>query len=198
MTRRLAVLACLAMSLSAPATARAEMVRLASNAQVRSISFHFIGPHEIPVGQLEELVSTRAPGPMDGLKRRFGWLPLVPDAVLFAFEPRRLQEDVARLRLFYRRQSYLAAVVQYDVKTARAGRRVSVTFLIREGPPVRFRQVVVVGDDSLSAWGGDSTPPRRSAGGGGDQPEERGVASATPSSGRFTRPRSRGSAITAT
>jgi outer membrane protein insertion porin family len=130
-------------------------VRLAPDAHVRSVKYHFIGSHELSASELSTQVATHAPGGFNSVKRAFGWLPLVPDEEKVPFSPRLLQEDLARLRRFYARQGFPEAELDYDVRTDDRGRRVDVTFGVREGRPIRLRSVEIVNADSAGTWSGD-------------------------------------------
>jgi len=58
-----------------------------------------------------------------------------------------LQRDVERLRLFYRVRGYLDVVV--DTSVVRTAADAYITFSIHEGPPVRIKNFVIKGLDSL-------------------------------------------------
>jgi outer membrane protein insertion porin family len=129
------------------APAAAQPLRLPSDAEVRSVTFRFQGPHELVADDLTHAISTTGSGPLRGLHGALAWIPGVPDPVPHAFVPLVLQEDVLRLRRYYRRQGFLSARVAYDVKVHRDHRQVDVVFLIEEGEPLLLRSLRLAGPD---------------------------------------------------
>jgi outer membrane protein insertion porin family len=127
----------------APVTARADLVRLAPDAQTRAVHYHWIGSHELPQALLEKQVSTRGSGKLEDLQRLVAWLPLVPDPPPHPFQPFALQEDLVRLRRLYAREGFPAAAIDYQIATDPDRREVTVTFVIDEGEPIRLRQMNV-------------------------------------------------------
>lgn len=128
----------------APAARAARVPPLAGDAQVGSLSFHFDGHHELESEDLAPLIATTSASRTDGLQSKLAWMPFVPDPRRHPFSPTVLQEDVVRLRRHYRRQGFLEADIDYDVQVDRARRHADVTFLIREGEPLRFARMTIV------------------------------------------------------
>src|SRR5262249_42274360 len=98
---------------------------------------------------------TTAPGTLDDLLGTVAWLPFVPAPAARRFDPVALQEDVARLRREYRRQGFLAAHVDYEVKTDENRRAVRVTIVVGEGRPLRLRSLKLAAADSARKIGTD-------------------------------------------
>lgn len=138
-----------------PGSATAQGLRLSSDAEVRSIDFRFSGPHELTSEELHDQMATTAPGALHGLRTAVASIPFVPDPARHPFDPFVLQEDVARLRLYYRRQGFLDARVDYAVKTDRDRRLVRVTIFIEEGEPLRVRSLSLIAPDGTSDVGAE-------------------------------------------
>jgi len=130
--------------------ARAQTVRLSPDAEVRSIEFRFTGPHELYPDELASLMATTAPGTLDRIQSAVAWVPFVPDPEHHPFRPVTLQEDIARLRLYYRRQGFLDAHVDYQVETDRERQNIRVIVLVEEGEPLRVRTLTLMAPDSTS------------------------------------------------
>ena len=137
----LATLGALAIASSAVA---ARIPRLAADAEVRSLSFRFVGSHQLQAADLTPRIATTAPGTLDAFHRMVAWIPFVPDPARHPFTPLELQEDVVRLRQYYRRQGFLEAEVGYDVKVDRNRRRVTIAFSVSEGRPLALRSLALV------------------------------------------------------
>jgi outer membrane protein insertion porin family len=120
---------------------------------VRSIKFRFTGPHELHPDELSAQMVTRAPGAFHGLHAAVARIPFVPDPGRHPFDPVRLQEDVARLRRYYRRQGFLDARVDYEATADQDRRRVRVTILVEEGPYLRLRDLLLLAPDGSSEIG---------------------------------------------
>ena len=131
----------------------AQTLRLSPDAEVRSIEFRFTGPHELRPDELSGQMATQAPGGLHRLHRAVAWIPFVPDPTRHSFDPVRLQEDVARLRRYYRRQGFLDARVDYEATADEDGRRVRVAILVEEGPYLRLRSLLVQAPDGSSEIG---------------------------------------------
>jgi len=136
-----------------PATTAAQSLRLSPDAEVRSLEFQFTGLHELYPDELAEQMATTAPGTFHGLQAAVAWMPFIPEPSPHPFRPIILQEDVARLRLFYRRQGFLEAHVDYRVEADRKRQKVRVTVLVEEGEPLRLRQLSMLSADSTSMIG---------------------------------------------
>jgi len=130
-----------------PRSVGAETIRVAPDAEVRSIRWQFSGPHKLSPSDLAGQIATTAPGSFDAIQGAFAWLPLVPPPDPHPFDPVVLQQDVVRLRRHYRRQGFPAANVDYAVKTDRSRRKVSVTLKIDEGTPLLLRSVKLTASD---------------------------------------------------
>jgi outer membrane protein assembly factor BamA len=122
---------------------RAQTLRLAPDAEVRSLDFRFQGRHELQPWDLAPELDTAAPGWMRGIHGVVAWIPFVPDPAARPFDPVVLQQDLVRLRRHYRREGFLDARVEYEVKADRERKFVDVRFLIEEGPPLRLRTLAL-------------------------------------------------------
>jgi outer membrane protein insertion porin family len=136
-----------------PLPAAAQALRLSPDAEVRSIDFRFTGPHELYADELAEQMNTRAPDAFHTFQSAVAWVPFVPNPDRHAFDPVRLQEDVARLRRYYRRQGFPEARVDYTVGTDDERRRVAVAILVEEGPALRLRELSLVAPYGTSEIG---------------------------------------------
>jgi outer membrane protein insertion porin family len=140
--RRAAFAAFLALALVASAEA-ARVPRLASDVEVRALSFRFVGKHELIDADLTARMATTAPGMLDEAQGLVAWIQLIPDPARHPFNPRVLQEDVVRLRHYYRRQGFLETSVDYDVRTDRRRRWVKVKMTVSEGRPLALRSLAL-------------------------------------------------------
>src|SRR5262249_46283665 len=92
-------------------------------------------------------MATTAPNMMDDAQGLVAWVPFIPDPAHHPFSPLVLQEDVVRLRHYFRRQGFLEASVDYDVRTNRRRSWVKVKMIVAEGRPLPLRSLALV--DSL-------------------------------------------------
>jgi outer membrane protein insertion porin family len=124
-----------------PGGARADTLRLAPDAEVHSIDVRFEGPHELQSRDLLPALALSAPGTLDGLQRAFAWVPFIPDPPRHPFDPVALQSDLVRLRRLYRREGFLEARLDYEVKADAAARRVDILYRVNEGPALQVRSL---------------------------------------------------------
>ena len=116
--------------------------------QVKSIEFRFTGGQTLLERDLRPHIALTERGGAVGLRRTFGWVPLVTAVGNHPFKPIELQRDVARLRNLYVLSGFLKAKVDYDVHYDAKEDLVDVAFLIEEGPPVQLRDIRFVARDS--------------------------------------------------
>ena len=90
---------------------------------------------------LSSIIATAAPGAMDKLKGTVAWLPFVSAPEPRLFEASELQKDRERLHRYYRRQGFLDALVDYQVRLSKNRRDVSVAFAIQEGRPLTIQRI---------------------------------------------------------
>ena len=121
--------------------------RIDAGARVSTIAFTFTGTESFTPAQLGAAIRTTALGPNVGLRNTFSFLPLVTPVGDHPFSPVQLQEDVARLRQFYRGSGFSKVRVDYTLTYDREANLVDVTFVIDEGPPGLLRSVQVAGPD---------------------------------------------------
>lgn len=141
--------AALALLLSAvPAAAQDALTGIGPRTQVKSIEFRFTGGQALTEKDLRPNIALTERGSLVGLRRTFGWLPLVPPVGDHPFDPVELQRDVVRIRNIYVRAGYLDVKVDYDVRFDAAEDLVDVTLLIEQGPAVELRRVEFVARDS--------------------------------------------------
>ena len=122
----------------------AELVRPGPDARVKSVSFHFEGRHKMTAEDLSSIIATAAPGAMDKLKGTVAWLPFVSAPEPRLFEASELQKDRERLHRYYRRQGFLDALVDYQVRLSKNRRDVSVAFAIQEGRPLTIQRIALL------------------------------------------------------
>jgi outer membrane protein assembly factor BamA len=99
----------------------------------------FRGNHVLPDDSLSVAIATSASSRLRSLR-----LPLGEQRFFDEVEFRR---DVVRLALLYRRHGYYEARI--DTVVERAGDRVSVAFVIDEGPPIVVDSIGILGADSI-------------------------------------------------
>lgn len=116
--------------------------------QVRSIEFAFPEDHEVKEGDLRALLATQTRPKLRGLRNALSWLPMIQPVEKHLFQPIELQRDAVRLRQFYRRQGFLQASITYQVRYNATEDLVSITFVVREGPPLKIAAIEFSGLDS--------------------------------------------------
>jgi outer membrane protein insertion porin family len=131
-----------------PGAAQDALSGVGPKTQVRSIEFQFTGGQTLLERDLRPHIALTERGGMVGVRRLFGWLPLVPPVGNHPFKPVELQRDVVRLRNVYVLSGFLRAKVDYDVQYDSEEDLVDVAFLIEEGPPVQLRDIRFVTRDS--------------------------------------------------
>ncbi len=131
-----------------PLAAQDALTGVGPKTQVKSIEFRFTGGQTLLERDLRPHVALTDRGGAVGLRRIFGWVPLVDAVGNHPFEPIELQRDVVRLRNLYVLSGFLKAKVDYDVHYDAKEDLVDVAFLIEEGPPVQLRDIRFVARDS--------------------------------------------------
>ena len=131
-----------------PLAAQDALSGVGPKTQVKSIEFRFTGGQTLLERDLRPHIALTERGGAVGLRRIFGWVPLVPSVGNHPFKPIELQRDVARLRNLYVMSGFLKAKVDYDVHYDAKEDLVDVAFLIEEGPPVQLRDIRFVARDS--------------------------------------------------
>jgi outer membrane protein insertion porin family len=131
-----------------PLAAQDALTGVGPKTQVKSIEFRFTGGQTLLERDLRPHIALTERGGAVGLRRIFGWVPLVPSVGNHPFKPIELQRDVARLRNLYILSGFLKAKVDYDVHYDAKEDLVDVAFLIEEGPPVQLRDIRFVARDS--------------------------------------------------
>lgn len=140
--RRSALLAFAVLAL-APRVSLAQAVRLAPDAEVKSIRYRFHGPHVLQPEDLNAALTLTAPGPLEGIQGAVSWIPFIPDRPHHPLDPLTLQTDVVRLRRLYRRQGFLEAKIDYLTRVDRERRKVDLTFDIEEGEPLLLHSLTI-------------------------------------------------------
>ena len=131
-----------------PLAAQDALTGVGPKTQVKSIEFRFTGGQTLLERDLRPHIALTERGGAVGLRRIFGWVPLVAAVGNHPFKPIELQRDVVRLRNLYVLSGFLKAKVDYDVHYDAKEDLVDVAFLIEEGPPVQLRDVRFVARDS--------------------------------------------------
>jgi outer membrane protein insertion porin family len=136
-------------------------IKLAADAETRSVRFQFEGAHEMTEDDLRPQVGTTAPGPFDGVQSALVWTRLVGEPDRHAFNPEILQGDLVRLRRYYRRQGFLDVGVDYVTKPSADRKWVAVTFVVHEGEPLKLASIAVdYADSALRPPPGDPSAAR--------------------------------------
>lgn len=94
-------------------------------------ALHFEGVEAVPTGELRSVMATRRPD-----RWRF-WRP-EPH-----FQEASLEQDMERIERVYRRYGYYETAARYELGWDDEHRRVAITVIVDEGPPVRLAQVGV-------------------------------------------------------
>jgi outer membrane protein insertion porin family len=131
-----------------PLAAQDALSGVGPKTQVKSIEFRFTGGQTLLERDLRPHIALTDRGSMVGLRRLFGWVPLVTAVGNHPFKPVELQRDVVRLRNVYVLSGFLKAKVDYDVRYDAEEDLVDVAFLIEEGPPIQLRDVRFIARDS--------------------------------------------------
>jgi outer membrane protein insertion porin family len=131
-----------------PLAAQDALSGVGAGTQVSSIEFRFTGGETLGERDLRPHIALTERGGLVGLRRAFGWLPLVSPVGDHPFSPAELQRDVVRLRNIYIRYGFLDAKVDYDVRYDAEDDLVDVAFLIEQGPPIELREVRFIAPDS--------------------------------------------------
>ncbi|HEY7614537.1 MAG TPA: BamA/TamA family outer membrane protein [Gemmatimonadales bacterium] len=143
------VLATLLLTLGAvPLAAQDALSGVGPKTQVSRIEFRFVGAAAFKEKDLQPHIALTERGSNVGLRRLFGWVPLVTPVGNHPFKPVELQRDVVRLRNIYVRAGFLDAKVDYDVRYQAEKDLVEITFLIEQGPAIELRELQFVAQDS--------------------------------------------------
>ena len=131
------------------AQAQAPLYLVNKETTVRDVSFRFVDKQTFEPSRLMNQIATRAPSFFDLVKKRLGWLPFVPEAGQYPFDPVTLQRDVVRLRRFYQQNGFLDPQIDYPASQLdTTSNTIHVIFSIREGPPVIIQNADFYGPDS--------------------------------------------------
>ena len=131
-----------------PVGAQDALTGVGPGTQVSSIEFRFTGGETLGEQDLRPHIALTERGALVGLRRLFGWLPLLSPVGDHPFDPVELQRDVVRLRNIYVRSGFLDVKVDYEVEYDAEDDLVDVAFLIEEGPPIQLREVRFMTRDS--------------------------------------------------
>jgi outer membrane protein insertion porin family len=96
--------------------------------------------------ELRTRISTGERGSLPGVRDFFSFLPMVEPVGEHHFDPVVLQEDVARLRSFYRQAGFLDPDISYDLAFDETTNLIDITFVIDEGTPIRVKKVQIFAD----------------------------------------------------
>jgi outer membrane protein insertion porin family len=113
---------------------------------VAAIAFRFEDGPSLAEEELRSRIALTARGGLAGLREFLDFIPLVPPVGVHPFDPLELQRDLIRLRNHYRRSGFPKADVRYDVRYDAKADEVRITWVIREGPPLRIASLNFVGD----------------------------------------------------
>lgn len=147
-TSRAAALALLVVVAGLRPPGAAAIVSVDSESRIDKTRFRFVGTKTFSEKALRERLSFSEEAP-SGLRGVASSLPFVPNPPHAALDPIGLQENVARLRLFYHDSGFPRAAVRYDVRPAGEKNVFDVTFEIDEGAPLVVRSITFV--DSAGA-----------------------------------------------
>jgi outer membrane protein insertion porin family len=123
--------------------ARAQVVAIGDDSQLRSVEFEFPQTQSFDTSQLEAVLQHPRLGRMAGLRRKLQWLPFIDPPIEDPFDPIELQRDVVRLREFYRRSGFTGTKIDYDVEHDTEDDVLDIRFRITEGKPFGLHSVVI-------------------------------------------------------
>jgi outer membrane protein insertion porin family len=129
------------------ALAQASLFLVNAETEVRAVGFRFVDHETFPPSQLTDLLTYTDPGGWAGVRRFISFLPLLSPPTPILFVPLELQRDLARLRSFYSSAGFPRAELSYDVRFDQGRNIVRITFVIREGEPLRRGSLEVSAPD---------------------------------------------------
>jgi outer membrane protein insertion porin family len=115
--------------------------------QVRSIRFDFADTQTFEESLLEEQIALTDMGGAVAFRRRFSFIPFIPDVGVHPFSPIEMQKDAVRLERYYNRNGFLHPEVDWLVRLDSARNEVAVLFTVDEGPPLLLENLVFRGPD---------------------------------------------------
>ena len=121
-----------------------------SGTEIGSVSLVFTEGRTLDRGPLRRQIALEGPGPLFGFRSMLGRLPLVPSPTRDRFDPPSLLRDVVRLERYFRDQGFPDVSVSYEVVLDEAANRVSIEYLVTEGPPLIADSIVVEGPEGRS------------------------------------------------
>jgi outer membrane protein insertion porin family len=118
-----------------------------SGTEIGSVGLVFPEGRTLDRGPLRRQIASDGPGPLFGVRSVLGRLPLVPSPSRDRFDPPSLLRDVVRLERYYRDQGFPDVSVSYEVVLDEADNRVSIEYVITEGPPLILDSLTIEGPD---------------------------------------------------
>jgi outer membrane protein insertion porin family len=126
-----------------------------ANTQVSRIHFRFTSSRSFTEDELRSRIALTERGTFVGARDFFSFLPMVTPVGEHPFDPVELQQDVVRLRRFYRSAGFLQSVISYDVLLDEVENFIDITFVVDEGPPITL---VAVQDRVVDSSGTPAVP----------------------------------------
>ncbi|MGI9627712.1 MAG: POTRA domain-containing protein, partial [Longimicrobiales bacterium] len=115
-----------------------QLVPVDADTRIGKVRVRFLETRSFPLERLEEeLVFPGLQAP-SAFRRAVGGLPGVSEVESTLFNPLELQQDVARLRSFYREAGYPQVSVGYDLALS-ADNTLDIDFTVGEGVPMTIR-----------------------------------------------------------
>src|SRR4029077_2448964 len=128
-----------------PLAAQDPLSLVGPKTQVRSVEFAFTEKSSLDEDQLRQKIALSGQGGMVGLRRAFGWVPLVPPVGSHPFDPTEMAPGGGRLPRYYERSGFPKADVDYRATYEAKADVVSVTYRIAEGPPLTVDTLTFTG-----------------------------------------------------
>ena len=145
-TSRSAALALALLACGTPLSAQDALNRVGPKTQVRSVDFRFKDKASLDEEVLRQKIALTGQGSLVGLRRLFGFIPLVPPVGAHPFDPTEMARDVVRLRRYYQREGFPKADVDYEARYQAKRDVVEVTYVITEGPPLEVDTLTFAGE----------------------------------------------------
>ena len=142
----LVALAGMLLAAASPATAQDALSGVGPQTVVASIAFRFEDGPTLTEEELKGRIALTGRGSLAGLREFLDFIPLVPPVGVHPFDPLELQRDLIRIRNYYQRSGFPKADIRYDVRYNADADQVRITWVIREGPPLRIASLTFVGD----------------------------------------------------
>ena len=132
--------------------AQAPLSLVDEQTRVASIHFKFVDGRTFDAATLQEQILLTEVPSFAGLRKRLSFIPFVPEVGVHPFLPIEMAKDVVRIERYYNQNGFLRPEVDWLVSLDSAKNVVSVTYTVREGPPLLLQRVDLRGADGQPAY----------------------------------------------